>query len=72
MSEILGNVYDRSIAIAFGTAFFVIFGDCGKVFFDEKFFNVLYLYFLFIQKNSRTGSRKTSIVQVIESCPTPR
>ena len=72
MSEILGNVYDRSIAIAFGTAFFVIFGDCGKVFFDEKFFNVLYLYFLFIQKNSRTASRKTSIVQVIESCPTPR
>ena len=42
MFEILGNIYDRSVAIVFGTVFLVLFGDCGNLFFDEKFFKVLY------------------------------
>ena len=37
MSEILGNIYDRS-------------GDCGNLFFDKKFVKILYYCFLFTQK----------------------
>ena len=33
MFEILGNIYGRSIAIVFGTALLVLFGDCGNLFF---------------------------------------
>ena len=36
MSEILGKIYDRSVAIVFGTVFFSTFGDCGNLLFDEK------------------------------------
>ena len=48
MSEILDNIYDRSAAILFGTSlylelcFLALFGDCGNLFFDEKFFKILY------------------------------
>ena len=58
MSELLGNIYDGSIAIVFGTVFLDLFEDCGNLFFDEKFSKIL---FFFNSKNSRTGSRKTSI-----------
>ena len=45
--EILGNIYDRSLAIVFktvvsGNVFLVLFGDCGNLLFDETFFKVLY------------------------------
>ena len=55
MSKIWGNIYDRSVAILLGTVvfeiiFFVLFGDCGNLFFDKKLFKILYQYFLFIQK----------------------
>ena len=55
MSEILGNIYDRSVAMVFGTAFLT------------KTFSKSYINVLFISKKkviSRTGSRKTSITQV--------
>ena len=69
MSEILGNIYDRSAAMVFGTAFLVLLGDCVNLLFDE---NVL---FIFKKKViSRTGSRKTSITQgwlVVESTCRP-
>ena len=32
--------------------FLVLFGDCGNIFFDKKFFKILYQYFLFIQKTA--------------------
>ena len=41
MSEILGNIYDRSVAMVFGTAFLVLLGDCVNLLFDENFFKVL-------------------------------
>ena len=51
MFTILGNIYDRSVAIVFGATFFSTFWRLWKlVFFDEKFLKVLYLCFLFIQK----------------------
>ena len=42
MFEILGNIYDRTVATVFGTvvfetAFLVLFGDDGNLFFEEKF-----------------------------------
>ena len=42
MSEILGNIYERSVAIVFRTVSFSIFGDCGNWFFDKEFFKILY------------------------------
>ena len=73
MLEILGNIYDRSIVIVFGTVFFSYFWRLWKLIFWQKNFKILSLFFYL--KNSRTGSRKTSITQellVIESCPNPR
>ena len=75
MSEVLGNIYDRSIAILFGTVFFSFFWRLWKLIFWQKFFQNLTFTFSFYPQNSRTGSTNTSITQellVIESCPTPR
>ena len=75
MSKILGNIYDRSIVIVFGTVVFSSFWSLWNHFFwQKKFQNIIFL-FSFSPKNSKTGSRKTSITQellAIESCPTPR
>ena len=51
MFEVLGNVYDRSIAIVFGIVFLVLFADCENLLFDEKFLKIfLYLcFFIFKQ-----------------------
>ena len=62
MSEILGNIYDRSVAIVFGTVFFSSFWKLSKLVFLRKIFQNL-IFFSFYPKNGRTGSRK--------SCPTP-
>ena len=75
MSKILGNIYDISIAIVFGTVFFSSFWRLWKLIFWQNFFQRLIFMFSFYPKNSRTGSTKTSITQellVIENCPTPR
>ena len=66
MSEILDNIYDRSIAI--------ILEIVGTYFFwkKKKNQNVIFM-FSFYLKSCRTGSRKTSITQellFIESCLT--
>ena len=49
MSELLGNIYDGSIAIVFGTVFLDLFEDCGNLFFDEKFSKI---FFFLIQKTA--------------------
>ena len=73
MFKILDNIYDRSIAIVFGTVFFSSFWRLWKlIFFTKKIQNLIFLFY-FYPNNSRTGSTKTSITQellVIESCPT--
>ena len=58
MSKILNNIYNRSIVTVFGTAFLVVFGDCGNLFFDEKIFKILYLCFRFIQKTAELFPEK--------------
>ena len=45
--EILGNIYDRPVAIVFETVvfetvFLVLFGDDGNLFFDEKILESLF------------------------------
>ena len=71
MSELLGNIYFRSIAIVFEIVFFSTFRHYGNLFFDKTFCKILNLCF-FYPKNSRTGSRKTTQRWlVVESCPTP-
>ena len=47
MFEILGNIYDRSIAIVFGTVFFGTFWRLWKLVFDEKIFQNLVFMFSF-------------------------
>ena len=47
MFEILGNIYDRPVAIVFETVvfetvFLVLFGDDGNLFFDEKILESLF------------------------------
>ena len=49
-SDILGNFYDRSIAVYLELNVLVLFGDCETCFFDEKFFKILCLCILFSQK----------------------
>ena len=71
MFEILGNIYGRSIAIVFGTALLVLFGDWKLIFLTEIFPSLIFMSFY--PENSRIGSRKNSITQdwlVVESCPT--
>ena len=71
MSEFLGNIYDRSVAIVFETVYFSTFWRLWKLFFSQKTFQNLVLIFSFYQKNGRTGSRKTSMTQawlVTEIC----
>ena len=67
MSKILGNIYDRSIAMVLKIV---------ETYFVTKNVSKSYIYvFFFYPKNNRTGSRKTSIIQellVRKSCPTPR
>ena len=74
MSGIWGNIYDRSIDIAFGTVFVSTFLRLWKIVFLQKSFqNLIYMFSLY-PKNSRTGSRKNTLTQewlVVESCPTP-
>ena len=50
----------------------VLFGNCGNLFFDKKYFQNLILMFSFYPENSRTGSSKNSITQelVVQSNPT--
>ena len=51
MSKILGNIYDRSIAMVFGNVFSFLFGDWRNLFFEKKFLqNHIILCFLFTQK----------------------
>ena len=73
MSKILDNIYDRFIAILFGTVFLVPFGNCGNLFLTKIFQNLIFM-FSFSPKKNRTSSRKTSITQewlVIENYLTP-
>ena len=66
MSEILGNICDRSIAIVL---------EIVETYFLRKMFQNLMFMFYFYPKSSRTSSRKTSLTEgmlVVESCPTPR
>ena len=61
----MGNTYNRSIAIVL---------EIVEIYFWRNIFQNLIFIFSFYSKNSRTGSRKTSITQellVIESCPAP-
>ena len=72
---VLGNVYDRSIAILFGTVFCSSFWRLRKLIFWQKPSQNRIFVFSFYPEKSRTGSRKTFITQkllVIESCPTLR
>ena len=65
MSEMLVNIYSRSIAIVL---------EIVETCFLMKNVSKSYIYVFFLSKNSRTGSSKTSVTQelsVIESCPTP-
>ena len=65
MSEILGNIYDWSLAIA-KLYFLVVIGDRGNflvVVFLTKNFSKSYICFLFIQKTAELVL-KTSITQV--------
>ena len=67
MSEILGIIYERSVAIVSGTVFFKCFLENMELDFWRKTFS-------FYPKNGRSGSRKTSITQaslVVESCSNP-
>ena len=78
MSEILGNIYYRSVAIVFGTivsgtVFFNTFRRFWILDFSRNIFQNVILMFSVYPKNGRTGSRKPSITQawlVVESCPT--
>ena len=64
MFEDLGNIYDRSISIVFGTVFFlVLLGDCGNLFIDEKIFKMLYLCFLFIHKTAELVLEKLPLAR---------
>ena len=79
MSEILGNIYDRSVAIVFGTVvfgtvFFSTFWRLWKTCFLTKSFQNPILTFSLYPKKGRTVSIKTSITQawlVVESYPIP-
>ena len=74
MFQILRSIYDRSVAIVFGTAFFGTFWRLRKLIFWWQNFQILIFMFSFYPCNSRTGSRKTSMTQewlVIESSLTP-
>ena len=67
MSEVLGNIYDRSVAIVFGTVvigtvFFSTLEIVETCFLTKNFQNLL-LVFSFYPKNGRTGSRKTSLTE---------
>ena len=61
MFEILGNIYDSSIAIVFGTVFV---GTLWRLWtlFDKKFFKVLY-FGVFSSIKQQTGSKNTSVTQ---------
>ena len=50
MFEILGNIYDTSIAIVFGIVFFGAFRRLWKLAFQQKIFKILFLCFLFIHR----------------------
>ena len=63
MTKRLGIYYGRSIAIIFGTVFFVLFGDCKNLFFDEIFFRTFFYLSSFYPKSNRIGSRKTAMTQ---------
>ena len=76
MSEVFDNIYDRSIATALylDLYFFSSFCRLCKLIFWRKYFQSRIFVFSFYPKNSRTGSRKTSITQklfVIETWPSP-
>ena len=71
MSEILGYIYGRSVAIVFGiavfgTVFFSTFWRLWKRVFWRKMFQNLILMFYFHPKNYRTASRKTSRTSIGE------
>ena len=75
--EVFDNIYDRSISTALylDLYFFSSFWRLWKIIFLRKNFQNCIFVFSFYPKNSRTGSRKTSITQklfVIESWPSPR
>ena len=74
MFEILGNIYDRSAAIVFGTVIFSIFWRLWKLLVRREIFLHLILMFPFYPENGETGSRKTYLTQewlVVESFPFP-
>ena len=45
MLKTLGNIYGRSIAMYLELYLLVLFGDCGNLLIDKKFFKILYLCF---------------------------
>ena len=58
MSESLGNIYDRSVAIVL---------EIAETCFLTKYFSKSYIYVFFLSKKQQ----KTQEFWVIESCPTP-
>ena len=63
MTKILSNIYDRFIAIVFGTLFFVLLGDCENFFLTKCFSKSSYL---FIQKTAEpTLLKRDSTYQVL-------
>ena len=63
MFEILRKIYDRSIAIVFGTVFLVHFADYIKLFFYQKNFKIFYLYFLSEYKTAELVLQKIGCLQ---------
>ena len=63
MFEILDNIYDISIAIVFGIAFFGTFRRLWKLAFQQKIFKILYLCLLFIHRTPKRILEKTSMTQ---------
>ena len=75
ISEILGNIYERPIAIVFETVFFSSFWRLWKLVFCQKILQNLLFTISFYPENGGTCSRKDSMTQtwlVVESCPAPR
>ena len=75
ISDILGNIYERPIAIVFETVFFSSFWRLWKLVFCQKILQNLLFTISFYPENGGTCSRKDSMTQtwlVVESCPAPR
>ena len=58
MSAILGNIYDRSITIVFGTVFFSTFWRLWKLDFWQKNFSKSYIYVFFLSGKQQNWFQK--------------